>query len=127
MGNTLFHINKAERNEQFYQAHGLDRPQFSEWAIVVLFYVSMHYVDAVLYQDTSLTPNMRNPQDHKVRNTAVSQCSELAPIAPMYINLRDRWEARYHKISFPANYLANFKSRIFEPTKAYLRRTLGLP
>jgi len=127
MDNTHFHINKAERNEQFYQAYGLGSSEFNEWAIVVLFYVSMHYVDAVLYQDTSLPPKMRNPRDHKVRHAAISQCSKLTRIAPMYANLRDRcWEARYQIISFPSDYLAKFESRVFGPTKVYLRKTLGL-
>lgn len=127
MGDAHFHVRKAERNEQFYQTHNLSTSDFNEWAIVVLFYVSMHYVDAVLYEDTSLPPNMRNPKDHKLRNIAVSQCLALNQIAPIYSNLRDRcWEARYHKISFPSNYLAKFESRLFEPTKTYLRKTLGL-
>jgi hypothetical protein len=128
VGDTHFHVNKAERNEQFYQVHNLSTSNFNEWAIVVLFYASMHYVDAVLCQDTSLSPRMRDPDDHKVRNLAVSQCSKLNPIAPMYINLRDRcWEARYYKISFPSNYLGKLENRVFKPTRTYLRKTLGLP
>jgi len=127
VGDTNFHVNKAERNEQFYQAHDLGTSDFNEWAIVVLFYASMHYVDAVLYQDTSLPLKMRNPKDHKVRNIAISQCSQLNPIAPMYVDLRDRcWQARYHIISFPSNYLAKFESRVFKPTRTYLRKALGL-
>lgn len=127
MSNTQFHVTKAERNEEFYRSCDLEKSKFNEWCIVVLFYVSMHYVDAVLYQDASLPKNMQNPKDHKVRNRAVSQCTELGQVAIMYSNLRDRcWEARYHKMCFPDNYIHNFKARVFEPTRAYLRKTLGL-
>jgi hypothetical protein len=127
MGDKHFHIAKAERNEKFYQTYELNKSQFNEWAVVVLFYVSMHYIDAVLYQDTLLSNKMRNPKNHKTRNSAISQCSKLAQIYPMYSSLRDRcWEARYHKINFPDDYFINFATRVFEPTRVYLRRTLEL-
>jgi len=127
VGDKSFHVNKAERNEQFYRAHNLCASDFNEWAIVVLFYASMHYVDAVLCQDTSLPLTMRNPTDHRTRNAAVSRCSQLGPVAPMYADIRDRcWEARYHIITFPGNYLGKFENRVFKPTRAYLRKTLGL-
>jgi len=127
MGNTHFHIIKAKRNEEFYESYNLDKSQFNEWAIVVLFYASMHYVDAVLYQDTSLPQEMRNPIDHKKRDIAIARCSKLDPIAPIYKNLRDRCrEARYYKICFPNDYLGKFVTRLFKPTKDYLRKSLGL-
>jgi len=127
VGDTQFHVTKAERNEEFYHSCGLEKSRFNEWCIVVLFYVSMHYVDAVLYQDTSLPGNMRNPKNHRVRKVAVSQCSKLGQVAIMYSNLRDRcWEARYHKICFPDNFLHKFTTFIFTPTRTYLRNTLGL-
>ena len=127
MGDTQFHVNKAERNEEFYHSCGLEKSRFNEWCVVVLFYVSMHYVDAVLYQDTSLSGNMRNPKSHRIREVAVSKCSKLDQVAITYTNLRDRcWEARYYKICFPDNFLYNFTTRVFTPTRAYLRKTLGL-
>ena len=127
VSDTKFHITKAERNEEFYHSCGLEKSRFNEWCVVVLFYVAMHYIDAVLFQDASLTKNMQNPKDHKVRTVAVSQCAKLNHVATMYSNLRDRcWEARYHKICFPDGYLHNFTTRVFEPTRTYLRKTLGL-
>jgi len=127
MGDKRFHINKAQRNEEFYSSCGLQKSKFNEWCIVVLFYTSMHYIDAVLCQDTSLSKKMRDPNDHRTRNVAVSQCSELGQVTSMYAILRDRSrEARYNTICFPNSYLHNFITLVFEPTRAYLRKTLGL-
>lgn len=128
MPNAQFHISKAERNEEFYQSCELDSSKFNEWAIVLLFYISMHYVDAVLSQDTTLSQELRDPENHFTRNRAISQCPGLSPIASMYLNLYHRSkDARYRIIHFPNGYLSRLKTISFEPVQGYLRKYLGLP
>lgn len=127
MSDEHFHISKAERNEDFYRSYKLLSSKFNEWAIVVLFYSAMHYVDAVLSRDTTLPDEWRDPQNHKVRNFAISQCSELDAVASKYLVLFDRgWDARYRKISFPDNFVETTVSTFFEPTKRHIRKCLGL-
>jgi len=127
MPNTQFHISKAERNEDFYQTYNLDISKFNEWAVVVLFYILLHYVDAVLRQDASLPKELRDPMNHPTRNTAISQCSALTPISSMYINLYNRSrEARYGKIHFPNSYLSGLTTFSFKPVQDHLRKYLGL-
>lgn len=127
MSDEKFHISKAERNEDFYQTYNLDISKFNEWAVVVLFYILLHYVDAVLRQDTSLPKELRDPINHPTRNMAISKCSTLAPISSMYINLYNRSrEARYRKIHFPNSYLHGLTTFSFKPVQDHLRKCLGL-
>lgn len=126
-----FHISKAERNESFYNTHKmdtLDSTTFNEWSVVVLFYILMHYIDAILSQDTSLDDNLRDPIDHATRNKALSQCSGLTSISSMYLNLYNRSrDARYTRICFPNDYLNKLETISFKPVRQYLRNQLGLP
>jgi hypothetical protein len=124
--NPDFHISKAERNESFYNSLNLESCDFNEWAVIVLFYVILHYVDAVLSQDGMLGNDLREPENHYVRNRAVSQCSLLSPIARNYYTLYNRsMEARYEKFCFSDGYLQKLKENIYAPTHKYLRKQLG--
>jgi len=121
-----FHISKAKRNERFYRKYDLHTSTFNEWAVIVLFYASMHYVDAVLSQDTSLSEELRDPEDHYTRKRAVSQCRNLVPIVVDYLTLYDRSrDARYRQTCFPEGYLHNLTS-LFERVQGHLRKCLGL-
>jgi hypothetical protein len=126
-----FHIFKAERNEAFYAKHNMssmDSATFNEWAVVILFYISMHYIDAVLSQDTSLPEDLRDPGDHPARNRAVSQCPGLISVGSMYLNLYQRGrDARYNRICFPNDYVYKLEKFSFKPVREYVRKQLGLP
>jgi len=122
-----FHVSKAKRNERFYRKHDLDASTFNEWAVVALFYTSMHYVDAVLSQDISLSDELRDPVNHPTRKKAIWQCHNLIPIARNYLELYDRSvDARYRQTSFPEGSLHNIKTSLFEPVQSYLRKLLGI-
>lgn len=126
-----FHIFKAERNEAFYGKHNMasmDAATFNEWAVVVLFYISVHYIDAILSQDASLPEDLRDPPDHYTRNRAVSQCSSLASVGSMYSNLYQRSrDARYNRICFPDDFVYKLEKISFKPVREYVRKQLGLP
>lgn len=113
MPSAQFHINKAKRNEKFYCSHKLETSGYNEWAITVLFYILLHYVDAVLSQDTNLSRDMQNPHDHKKRKKAITLSTPLSPISIMYLNMCDRsWEARYQRLHFPDNYFNKLVSLV---------------
>ncbi len=101
MPDDSFHITKAERNENFYKNSSLASSKFNDWAATVLFYAAMHYVDAVLAQDSTLPPYFRNPESHPQRAKAIARCSKTVGIHIRYKTLMERgWEARYKFICF---------------------------
>lgn len=119
---ATFHVNKAERNEQFYSSQNLVNSPFNEWAVVVLFYVAVHYVDAVLDRYLSC-----HPGNHQERNIELAKSFQISPIASMYLNLYDRSrDARYNIIKFPDDYLQKLQRVCFELIRKHLRKLLGL-
>ncbi len=125
---TKFHIGKAERNEQFFQSNNLRTSPFNEWGVTVLFYAAMHYVDAILAQESRLPPKWRQPHNHPNRNTGVAKSTTLGLIYNNYKNLYDRSiDARYTHISFPHGFLNNLETVSFEPVKRCVKTALALP
>ncbi len=122
-----FHISKAKRNERFYRKYDLDNSTFNEWAVVTLFYSSLHYIDAVLSQDTDLSDELRDPGKHRIRNKAILQCKDLFPIATQYLDLAERcWQARYYQTFFKEGILTDTKKNLFEPIRNHVRKHLGI-
>lgn len=122
-----FHISKAKRNERFYRKHNLENSTFNEWAVVTLFYSSLHYIDAVLSLDTSLSEELRDPGKHFLRKQAISQCKSLLPIARQYFELDDRSrDARYSQTCFKEDFLKIIKTNLFEPIQNHVRTHLGI-
>ena len=122
-----FHISKAKRNERFYRKYDLDNSTFNEWAVVTLFYSSLHYVDAVLSQDTDLSNELRDPGNHLIRSEAVSKCKALFPIASKYLQLSNlSREARYDKTFFSEGILTDIKANLFKPIQNHIRKYLGI-
>ena len=126
-----FHISKAERNEEFYKKYNMtkmDAATFNEWAVVVLFYASLHYIDAILSQDAFLPADLQKPRDHKTRNKAVAQCSSLTtPVGSTYLALYQRsMDARYNRICFPDDFVYKLEKREFKPLREYARKQLRL-
>jgi len=122
-----FHISKAKRNERFYRKYDLDTSTFNEWAVVTLFYSSLHYVDAVLSQDIDLSDELRDPGNHLIRSEAVSKCKSLLPIASKYLQLSDRSrEARYNQTYFKEGILNDIKTNLFKPIQNHARQHLGI-
>jgi len=122
-----FHISKAKRNERFYRKHDLDKSTFNEWAVVTLFYSSLHYIDAVLSLDTGLSDELRDPDNHRICRRAISQCESLLPIASKYFDLAERgWQARYYQTFFKEGILNDTKSNLFEPIQNHVRKHLGI-
>lgn len=122
-----FHVSKAKRNERFYRKYDLDNSTFNEWSVITLFYSSLHYIDAVLSQDTNLSDEFRDPRNHQIRKRAVSQCQHLLPIAAEYLDLAEcSWQARYNRTFFNEGILNDMKKNLFEPIQKHIRKHLGI-
>lgn len=121
------HIAKAENNCQFCDGQKLCGSKYQEWGIVVLFYASLHYVDAVLAQDTGLPKHMQQPKDHADRFAAMAKCSHLSQVTSQYKLLYDRSvEARYRCIPYPKGYALTLKQSFYDPVEQEIRKQLGL-
>jgi len=122
-----FHKSKAKRNERFYRKYDLDNSTFNEWAIVTLFYSAVHYVDAVLSKDNSLSGDFRQPVNHFMRRDAILKCIALLPIGAKYLQLESRSrQARYDQTCFPDKALSDIKANLFIPIQNHVRKYLGI-
>lgn len=122
------HILQAERNKQFCESQKLCASKYQEWGMIVLFYASLHYVDAVLAQDVALPIDLQHPKDHFLRSQALAKCTSLSQIASSYLQLYDRsHDARYKCIQFPKGYALVLEANFYKPIESEVRRQLGLP
>jgi len=127
MGDDSFHCDKATRNSDFFVSANLDSTPFPEWAVVVLFYECLHYIDAILWKDTSLSADLRNPCDHWHRKEALRNCAQLSTVAPFYLSLYDRSrDSRYTKPQISASEYNKIKIRTAEPLRVKLKGLLGI-
>jgi hypothetical protein len=82
------HLAQARHNSRFYSA--IDRAEFRDWAVTILFYVGLHYVDALL-ADKGI-----HPSQHKLRDNAINRVAELRPVYAHYSALKNAsFNARY--------------------------------
>ena len=124
MKSAANHVYKAKRNQAFYTNHRVENSSYPEWGVVVLFYVLLHYVDAVLAGDKSLEPRLRDPHSHFDRAEAVSKCTLLDSVAAKYMSLYHRsLQARYSEVQFDSNGFKKIRDQVYRPA---LQEVLGL-
>jgi hypothetical protein len=63
------HLKQAQHNEQL--ADALSKGAYIDWAVTVLFYAALHYVDAVL------AVSQVNPDTHGERQTEIQRNDTL--------------------------------------------------
>lgn len=82
------HLSQASHNVDFYAT--INKPEYKDWAITVLFYIGLHYIDAVL------ALNNIHPASHPTRDSAVGASQELRRIYGHYQTLKNQsYNARY--------------------------------
>ncbi len=90
MPSAADHIIQAQHNEKFF--HVTDKSAYSDWAMTVLYYAALHYVDAFLAR-----VGMVDPGGHDVRDQEVHHRAELRPVIKPYFRLKSRSRtARYY-------------------------------
>jgi hypothetical protein len=116
--NSPSHLQQAERFEAFLQT--LQGSQYSEWALVVMFYSALHYVEAYL------TKTDRTYRDHTTRRESMRRIPETAAILPAYHRLyKASREARYDGTPFRPQDVADHEA-FFREVKGAMRKALGL-
>ena len=113
------HITKAERNEKL--AETLFRTSYIEWAVTVLFYAAVHYVDAIL------AASGLHPDSHGQREDAINANPTLMTVRPQYriLDTLSR-NARYYTVKIEPSDLLQAQNN-FQILRTHLRKRLGLP
>lgn len=95
------HLNRADGNERLARSLDFDDGLQVDWALVILFYSALHYIDSFL------AGKNKHPKNHESRDIEVENNGTLNPIYNDYRRLKDvSREARYdipnyHKTQFP--------------------------
>lgn len=110
MARVTEHLDWAEENERTAQRLDKSNPNQAAWAITIVFYAALHYVDAYV-----LAHFRSRPVDHAERDDIVrSDDSELKTIAVSYRRLKDMSrQARYQ--------LAHYSEREYQAAVEHLR------
>lgn len=112
------HLLKAERNQKF--AETLTATQYLDWAVTVLFYAALHYVDAVL------AVSGIDPNDHTERQDAIVRNITLKRIYPEYRTLEVlSRNARYFSLRIEPEDWKRAKDA-FDVLRAHIRGRMGI-
>jgi hypothetical protein len=116
------HLDQARHNAKFYAT--VDKKAFKDWAITVLFYTGLHYIDAFLAQQRAAV----HPQTHKVRDNAVAMVAELRPIYANYAALKNAsFNARYAPpIGFTDAHVGDLENKHLAKIKTELSKYLKI-
>lgn len=94
MPDKATHIAQANHNAAFWDT--IDNSVYSDWAVTVIFYQALQYVDALLAQMGNIHPGGHNDRERQIKNSP-----ELRPILNSYYRLKNRSRnARYHAARF---------------------------
>jgi hypothetical protein len=95
------HLKKAADNESLASSLDTSIPIAPNWAIVMLFYVAVHYVEAYFSRQS------KHLVGHPARETAIQRDPKINSI---FRNYRELYtysrEARYEAVYFPASEIA---------------------
>lgn len=120
MPSRAAHLRQARHNEEFLNYVSRSSAPYHDWRAVLLFYISLHYVDAVLAQRNL------HPGSHSQRSEMVYL--HLRRIVFDYRTLRDASEhARYDLIEFSDDDIQRLEQGAFTRVRSYLRARLNLP
>jgi len=100
------HLAQARANRAFYEEL-LGRPEYHDWALTVLFYAALHYVDAFLYP--------KDPPNHWERNKLFAVTPLLRALWPKYRRLQEKSQnARYECYDPPREELVKARRECYD-------------
>jgi hypothetical protein len=101
------HLKKADETESLALALKSNIPVCVDWAIIMLFYAALHYIDAFL------AGKNLHPLDHSKRDEEIENNGTIADVYRDYRRLKDMSRAaRYEIANFGADSLEIAKSRL---------------
>ena len=115
------HLDQASKNERLYHQFDLDKTEFLDWAVTVLFYSLLHYLDAFLAQRQP----SRHPRSHAERDDEVGRSGQLTQVWQFYRRLKDESRnARYEVPSFTPASVRQLEQSNFQPAKTHVQLLL---
>lgn len=113
------HLAQAEHNERFFGTIGLDRD--GDWAMTVLFYTALQYIDAYLASMGELDPG-----GHDIRDRLISGTPQLRRLLSDYDALKSRSRtARYYAGRFTRKQVEDARDGPFTRIRNHIRMCLG--
>lgn len=120
MPSLAAHLEKSKHNETLAEFLAT-KTQYFDWAVTILFYAAVHYVDAVL------SVSRLDPLSHEQRHSAMGVNDTLRRIFPEYRNLETMSRnARYFALPIRAEDWKSVKDD-FDILRAHIRGRLKLP
>ena len=113
------HVKKALHNEAFIKQFKLPDSGFPDWAVTVISYAALHYIDAPLANNFA-----HYPQNHGERSSYIYRDEALRKnIRNDYEDLKnDGVEARYTNRIFAAQEIHKYILPSLDRVKAYVGR-----
>lgn len=94
MPDVSTHLQQATHNEAFFSGINLD--VYGDWAVTVLFYTALHYIDAYL-----ATVGQLDPGSHDVRDSLIGRYAPTRQVWREYRRLKSfSRSARYYGSRF---------------------------
>jgi hypothetical protein len=113
------HLAQAAHNESLFLS--LDHNVHSDWAVTVLFYAALQYVDAYL-----ASIGIVDPGGHDVRDKLIQTTPALRPLWSRYKRLKSfSRTARYYAGRFSRSDINGLRLGSYEPLKADILRLLA--
>lgn len=114
------HNQKAERNENFAKRIA-EKTGYYDWAVTVLFYAALHYVDAIL------AVSRIDPHKHEERQDSIQKNDTLRRVYGEYRMLEAlSRNARYYAVEIDNGDWHEAEVE-FNALRAHLRNRMGLP
>ena len=122
------HIQQAVHNQQLCGV--LDKAEYPDWSVTVMFYCALHHVDAVLAKE--LTGQSQHPKRHGHRGRAMAMLQVLKPLYPDYRLLETRsrmaryehWRGTRNRPNFTESAVRQLEQNTFIPLVESLKRIL---
>jgi uncharacterized protein (UPF0332 family) len=113
------HKRQAEHNRRFLDWLDLDVTQYLDWAVTVIFYTALHFVEWLL-----ATKGLHS-DTHDNRHQAMGRVSELRPIYPDYRELETQsHRSRYEGAQFSRNFVKSTLAPKLEKIESHIRASV---
>lgn len=118
MPGVQVHLDQAGHNETFFSR--IDVGSFSDWAVTVLFYSALHYIDAYL-----AARGHYDPGGHDVRDDLIRSDPNVRPVYNWYARLKSfSRSARYYGSRYSGSQVTGLYRGSFEPIKTHVLNQL---
>ncbi len=123
MPSEIVHRCQAEHNKQFLDWLDLNTTQYLDWAVTVIFYTALHFVEWLLA--TKNLPKGLHSDSHDNRHQAMGRVSELKPIYLDYRELETQsHRSRYEGVQFRRDFVKSTLMPKLEKIESHIRASV---